>query len=251
MVLALQKNAVYGPVCSRRLGYSLGVNVLSSSCKTCTLDCVYCQYGRAPSVEYGAPGLSFRDAGEVLRELEAALSGARFTPDHITLSGNGEPTLHPRLLEIVDGMTRLRSQYAPQARTALLTNSTPVVFDEVREAARRLDRPIFKIDCGGQEAFERYNRPAPGIRLEKIIEALAGMENVTIQTLFAGGGDGNLDDRDVAAWFDAIRRVSPVFVQIYTLDRPHSKAALRPARADRLAAIRDKLRVSGIAAEVY
>ncbi len=252
MLLSPQQTLVYGPVRSRRLGRSLGINLLPLGRKACTFDCVYCQYGFATPV----PGLPEAGGGvptpdEVVSAVAQALAAAAEPPEWLTFSGNGEPTLHPAFPEIVDRIVALRDRAAPRARTAILSNSARVDREATRRALSRLDARIMKLDAGTEAGLRRFNRPAASLTLASIVEALSRLGGVTIQTLFAGGPSGNLAAAEVAAWTEAVLRIRPVAVQLYTLDREAPDAGLERAPRRALEDIRTALLERGVAATVY
>jgi len=195
MLLRLKKGITYGPVNSRRLGLSLGINLIPPSIKVCSFDCVYCQYGWTKVRE-------FRDehralvprAEDVARAVEAALAELPSPPAYVTFSGNGEPSLHPDFPDIVEAVRETRDRLAPGAKTAILSNSSAVTEERTRKALARLDMRIMKLDCGTEEVFQRYSRPATGITLEGIAVGLGELTRlapVTIQSLWSGGAGGN------------------------------------------------------------
>ncbi|MDQ1353873.1 MAG: hypothetical protein QG657_4180, partial [Acidobacteriota bacterium] len=220
MLLALQSNIIYGPVQSRRLGRSLGVNVLPVRQKICSFDCLYCQYGRlAPMNAAEAVKCEFPSVVEVLAALEQALRNLPQPVNYITFSGNGEATLHPGFRELVAGVRELRDRLSPAAKTAILSNSTTVSDSHTREALGLLDVRIMKLDAGTQEMFVHYNRPAAGITLKDTVAGLALLEAVTIQSLFTKGPDGNFSQAHLAAWIEQVKKISPIIVQVYSLAR--------------------------------
>jgi wyosine [tRNA(Phe)-imidazoG37] synthetase (radical SAM superfamily) len=250
MLLTPKSTIVYGPVRSRRLGRSLGINLLPAGRKVCSFDCQYCQYGFAVPMTQ-APSRGFPAPAEVLATVETALAEQAEAPAWLTFSGNGEPTLHPRFAEIVDGIIALRDRLAPQARTAILSNSTRLPDDGIRHALARLDARIMKLDVGTEAGLRRFSQAAASLSLESIVDGLARLADVTLQTLFAGGPSGNLDAAEVTAWLAAVARIRPRAVQLYTLDREAPNAGLTRARAEELQDIRRRLAAHGIPATVY
>lgn len=249
MLLEPKLRCVYGPVRSRRLGASLGINALPPGRKTCTLDCQYCQYGwadPAPVVPRGFPSV-----GTVLAEVEERLGALSERPAFLTFSGNGEPTLHPRFTDLVAGVLELRDRLAPAARVAILSNSTTLADAAVRAALVRLDVRIMKLDAGARATFERFNRPRRGLGLRAIVDQLRRLGGVTVQALFAGGPMGNAGDEDVEAWTAAVRRVAPHAVQIYSLDREAPSREILRLDGAALQRIADRLTDVGVAATVY
>lgn len=252
MLLRLQRGILYGPVRSRRLGLSLGINLLPPGEKLCNFDCVYCQYGWTDTAlleRAGEP--AFPSVDEVLAALDAALPECDAPPAYLTFSGNGEPTLHPRFGEIVDGVTAIRDRMLPAARTAILSNSTRAGEPAVRDALRRLDVRIMKLDAGTAELFGRYNRPAAGIAFARVVEGLRELGGVTLQSLFTGGPGGNGDRRSVEDWLAQVKGIAPLAVQIYTLARGYPSERIAPLGRERLEEIRAQAAAEGIAAEVF
>ncbi|HVP58413.1 MAG TPA: radical SAM protein, partial [bacterium] len=220
MLLALQKAIVYGPVKSRRLGHSLGVNILPAGTKVCSFNCLYCQYGWTDfKMLENCAALALPTREQVVSALEAALRRLPTPPAFITFSGNGEPTLHPDFGRIVESVVEVRNRLAPHARTAILSNSTTVAERGVREALKRLDVRIMKLDAGTAEKLASYNQPAPGIDLDSVLRGLSGLKDVTLQALFTGGPMGNASASEVKAWIGRVKSLAPRAVQIYSLAR--------------------------------
>lgn len=252
MLLELKKGVVYGPIKSRRLGFSLGLNILSASAKMCTFNCLYCQYGWTDFRTLADPaGLDLPSAEQVVMALEKALRELKAPPAFMTFSGNGEPTVHPDFARIAREVVGVRDRLAPSVRTAILSNSTTVASREVREALSLLDVRIMKLDVGTAAMLESYNQPAPGINLDTIVEGLRALPDVTIQTLFSGGPRGNSSPSDVAAWVKSVKSVAPSAVQIYTLDRGYPSGEICGLERSRLEAIATELGQAGVASEVF
>jgi len=252
MLLELKQGIIYGPVNSRRLGWSLGINILPSSKKVCAFNCVYCQYGwtkihkAARRKLWGMPSVK-----AVGKALKSALNSLPAPPAYITFSGNGEPTLHPDFNQIVDEVQSVRNQLAPRTKTAVLSNSALVTDKSVREALAKLDVKIMKLDCGSQEMFEKYNQPCTGIDLEDITEGLAQLSNVSIQTLVSAGKSGNLNQRSINDWIERLKHIKPSFVQLYTLDRDYPANDLSPLTREKLNQIKIQVQAAGLSAEIY
>ena len=256
MILELKKGLTYGPVRSRRLGRSLGINLFPGDRKRCPFDCVYCQYGWTPrtAVHLDRDVLHLPTPHEVEAAVSRTLESLSEPPAYLTFSGNGEPTLHPDFPEMVDRLVTLRIRLGGGMRTAVLSNSARVTETDVRGALARLDVRIMKLDCGAEAVFRRYNRPAPGLSLEEITEglrSLAAESPVTIQALFAAGADGNMASDNASAWVERLRRVRPAAVQLYSLDRGHPAGDLRPASRDELGRLADASRAAGISVTVF
>lgn len=252
MLLELKKEVIYGPVNSRRLGRSLGLNILPAGRKVCPFNCVYCQYGWTqnpylnPQFRKGFPAVKV-----ILDGLQSALSRLSCPPEYITFSGNGEPTLHPDFERLVEGVNSLRDRLSPLSKTAVLSNSALVFKKEVRRALAGLDVRILKFECGLPEVLERYNQPHKEIRLEKIAEGLAQLKDVTIQTLFSSGMSGNCGQNNIKEWLEHLRDIKPVAVQLYTLDRAFPLPSLKPATKEELYRIQKLVHQKGITCHVY
>ena len=252
MLLDLKKDIIYGPVHSRRLGRSLGINLLPSARKTCPFNCVYCQYGWTKiHCTEKISSVLFPSVEDVRKALTKALTALKEPPSYITFSGNGEPTLHPQFGRMVKEVTVIRNELAPEAATAILSNSALVSRKSIREAILELDVHIMKLDCGTTKMFRRYNQPCSGVDLEQITEGLAEMPGVTIQTLVSSGKSGNLEARNIKEWIKRIKKIRPVLVQLYTLDRDYPDKNLRPATKDDLNQIKKQAENEGIAIQIY
>lgn len=252
MLLPLQTGIIYGPVNSRRLGRSLGINVLSTKIKICTFNCLYCQYGwtgihkRELTKENLWPSVA-----EVLGAVEKALKTINPPPSYITFSGNGEPTLHPNFNEIVEGVIELRNNFSHNSKTAILSNSSLVTDLTIRNAISKLDVKIIKLECGSEEVFRKYNHPCRGINLTDIVSALRLMNDITIQALFTGGPAGNYNLDHLYNWVANLKGISPLLVQLYTLDRNYPSNNIHALEKDDLLVIKKQLEQENINAEVY
>jgi wyosine [tRNA(Phe)-imidazoG37] synthetase (radical SAM superfamily) len=255
--IGLQESFIYGPVASRRLGKSLGVNPILPGRKACSFNCVYCQYEAVRPVRslrdvdpgvFGNPAAierELRDRLEKLREREDTVS-------YITFAGNGEPTLHPAFPELVERVLSVRADLHPAARTAILTNGTTLVLPEVKEAVKRLDTAIVKLDAGSPEGILRVNRPYKGYDLDLFLEAAMGLSHLVIQTLFFDGLRSNAREEDIVAWIRALARLMPGDVQVYSLDRAPAEEGITPLSRQRLEEIVARLLAeTGLRAVVY
>ena len=252
MLLGLKTRIIYGPVRSRRIGASLGINILPAASKYCGFNCVYCQYGWT---DYDAmrrcakDGFPSRD--DVAEAMRDALLGLPSPPAFLTFSGNGEATLHPDFPSIVDAVIETRDRFSPRSKTAILSNSTRVTDPRVRGALSKLDLRIMKLDAGTEETFARYNQPLAGIQLGEIVEGLASLGAVTIQSLFTAGSAGNFAEAEIDAWVKRLQAIQPIAVQIYSLDRGYPAEDIQPLNRDDLEKIHARLRSEGIASEMY
>lgn len=223
-ILPLQPGIIYGPVRSRRLGLSLGINLLPTGYKLCSFNCLYCQYGwtSRPTLN---PTREIKDLPrpkEVFAALERSLDqivSQKSRLDSITFSGNGEPTLHPDLAEIVEGAKSLRDQILPQVKLAILSNSSTVGRREVRAALEMLDLRVMKLDAGSEELVRQLNHPVAPFYLGEIVSGLKQLRDVILQSLFIQGRVTNADPDSVELWLEKVREIQPVLVQVYTLDR--------------------------------
>jgi wyosine [tRNA(Phe)-imidazoG37] synthetase (radical SAM superfamily) len=252
MTIPLQPGIIYGPVRSRRLGRSLGINLLPTSYKVCTFNCLYCQYGWT---RIHGRILKYRDqwpqVDEAYEALEKTLQEISLAPDYITFSGNGEPTIYPDFPEVVDVVIKLRNDLAPRAKVAILSNSTMVTDENILVALSRLDVKIMKLDCGTLDCFKTYNRPAKGIYFEDIVRGLAQLDDIIIQSLFSGGPKGNFNPENIDAWIERIREISPTSVQLYTLDRGFPSDKIEPLNRPQLLELQKRLTSAGIVGEVF
>ena len=252
--LGLQKGIIYGPVNSRRLGRSLGLNIMPTGSKLCPFNCIYCHYGWTTYVEPDASGHvgDLPSAGDVKQALERALPGIDPPPAFITFSGNGESTVHPDFERIVEGVVNVRDRSGAEAKVAILSNSCAVTREEVRRALDKLDVRIMKLDAGTQEVFELMNRPAPGITLGGIVSGLKTLDDVTLQSMFVKGEVTNATDADLDAWFEKVAEIRPIFVQVYSLENAPAMSTLEGVPRKTLEAIVERLKTSlGIDAQAY
>jgi wyosine [tRNA(Phe)-imidazoG37] synthetase (radical SAM superfamily) len=255
--ISLQTGIIYGPVQSRRLGQSLGVNLLPEDYKLCSFNCVYCQYGWTPEptvdVSHALKDLPRLD--NVAIALEKALKTVRRKRqklDAVTFSGNGEPTLHPDFPAMVETARSLRDKYLPHAQLAVLSNSSTATRPEICAALNRCDLRIMKLDAGSEEIIHQLNGPAPPFYLKDIVTALRDLKDVTLQSLFVQGRISNSDPDSVALWIESVREIRPLLVQIYTLDRVPADPRIWKVNRPTLEWIADQVRWSaGVKAEIY
>ena len=255
--LPLQSGIIYGPVRSRRLGLSLGINLLPTAYKLCSFNCIYCQYGWTikPTV---SPTHQLKDLprpSQVMAALKGALEelqGQGKTLNCVTFCGNGEPTLYPDLGEVVVGTRSLRDQIFPRATLAILSNSSTVSREEVRETLRLVDLRVMKLDAGSEDLIRRINAPALPFHLEEIVSGLKKLKDITLQSLFVQGRLTNTDRDSVALWIEKVREIQPAVVQVYSLDRVPADRRLGKVDRTTLREIAAQVRRSaGVAAEVF
>ena len=238
--ISLQPGIIYGPVLSRRLGRSLGINLLPADRKVCSFDCIYCQYGPLTAVQQISTEYSIPTVGDVLSAVEKALRKPR-TIEFLTFSGNGEPTLHPNFAEIVQGVKRLRDQLRPTAKLAILSNASRVTEPGVLSVLGWLDAPMMKLDAGDQATFLAINRPAQQVRIVEIIEGLKAVPGLMIQSMLLTGKVSNSRGEAYERWTEALVTLQPRLIHIYSIDRPTAEDDVIPVSGSQLKNIRDDL----------
>ena len=256
MPLPLIDRVVYGPVRSRRLGMSLGVNLLPSGMKICNMNCAYCQYGwTRGAARYRGQGVGWPTPQAVETAVSDRLQRAAANDellDRITVAGHGEPTLHPEFEEVVERLCAARDRIAPGIPVAVLSNSTTSMYEDVRKALRAVDERYMKLDGG--DPFTLRNINATRVPVDAIVEGLVALGPLTLQSMFVSDVAGrieNVGDGAVNEWLDAVERVNPVAVHLYTLGRGPALSSLRPASQRRLREIAEHVRAAGFPAYVY
>ncbi len=245
----LFNSIVYGPIRSRRLGVSLGVNLMPTDAKLCTFDCVYCECGWNQVVSH--PHLPTRE--QVRDALNSQLSILNAQPDVITFSGNGEPTLHPDFLGIIQDTCALRDQYCPNAKVSVLSNSTQLGRVDVVKALLLVDNRILKLDSAIDATMRLIDKPVNDqLTVSKVMEWLSIFDgDFTLQTCFLRGEyEGkiinNTTAEELAAWYQAVDILHPKQVMIYVIDRATPLQTLSKVPADEMEAIAAPLREKGI-----
>lgn len=235
MTIPLQNSVVYGPVDSRRLGHSLGINILPVDVKFCLSDCIYCQYGRTEPERM--KGRKLPEAKELIREIEkgfAEFAAQRVRLDSITFSGNGEPTLHPEFSYLTERIKELRDQYFPSVPVSILTDASQIRRPKVREALKRLDVCYLKLDSGTEAMHQVINHPLSKIGLQTIVRYLKEMPAVILQSLFISAPVDNSAPEHVEKWAELVQAIKPKSVHIYTIARSSADPAILPASRERL-----------------
>lgn len=248
---------IFGPVHSRRLGVSLGVNLLPINKKICTYDCIYCECGFNGDHATAIPQMPKRE--DVSRELEEVLRDMKAkakAPNVITFAGNGEPTIHKDFAAIIDDTIALRDIYSPDARIAVLSNATMTHKPSVFEALKKVDDNILKLDSGLEETIRLLDRPQGAFTLDGLVDNLRRFEGqLTIQTMFVRGlFDGkevdNTTNEDVAAWLKLLKDIGPKSVMIYTIERDTPVEGLVKVPLQVLKQIAQRVEEIGIPAQV-
>jgi len=261
MSTVIYPSPIFGPVHSRRLGLSLGINLLPADGKVCSFDCIYCECGFNADHR---PKLSMPTREEVSAALEQKLqtmTAEGRLPDVLTFAGNGEPTCHPHFPEIMDDVIQLRDRYCPEAKVSVLSNATMTGRPEVHAALMRVDNNIQKLDTVSPDYINKVDRPCGGYDVNAVIEHLKAFRgHVIIQTMFMRGtvqssmvngqcsmvNVDNTGEAFVGPWLDAIREIRPSQVMVYTIDRETPAQGLQKASREQLDAIRDRVMALGI-----
>lgn len=253
MQRVLFHSTVFGPIKSRRLGTSLGINLSPDDGKICSFDCLYCEAGFNAQ---GAGTTGFPKVEKVLSDLEKKLVDMKSkgdTLDVITFSGNGEPTMHPQFAEIIDGVMALRDKYVPEASVSVLTNSTRLADPTVVDALGKVDNPILKLDSALDETIRLLDRPnSPAFTFNRVKEQLKAFGNKgIIQTMLVRGeAEGkkidNTTPEEVEALIEAFKEINPRMVMLYSIDRPTPHNALSRIGKEELEAVAERMRQAGI-----
>ena len=247
---------IFGPIHSRRLGVSLGVNLLPVNGKVCSFDCIYCECGY--NADHRGGSLPSKEAViEALDKKLEEMSRQGDKLDVITFAGNGEPTIHPDFATVIDETLRLRDRYYPEAKVSVLSNSTQAHKPDVFQALLKVDNNILKLDSAFDETVKLIDVPnSPAFRVDNVIEYLKAFEgNLVIQTMFLRGEHNgqvvdNTTEREVSAWLEALKEIKPKLVMIYSLDRPTPEKQLKKVSREELEKIADRARNLGFEVQV-
>jgi len=270
MSTVIYPSPIFGPVHSRRLGLSLGINLLPADGKVCSFDCIYCECGlnaaRRPHSAMPARALVAARLEERLRQMAA--DGC--LPDVLTFAGNGEPTCHPHFAEIIGDTIALRDRYCPEAKVSVLSNATYIHRSEVHDALMRVDNNILKLDTVSPPYINNVDRPVGSYDVRRVIEGMKAFHgHVIIQTMFmrgecvvtdavTGGGPSaraysysvdNTGEEYVGPWLEAVREIGPGRVMVYTIDRETPVAGLLKATREQLDNICSRVQAMGISCQ--
>ncbi len=249
---------VFGPIKSRRLGISLGINLLPKDYKFCSFNCIYCECGWAGSKRKDGTPLPSRE--EVSNQLEARLKELKKTgpvPDAITFAGNGEPTLHPDFAAIIGDTLVLRDRYVPDTRIGVLSNASMLHKADILDALQKVDLNMLKLDAGTEESFRKINQPPSRLTLDILLDQLKLLKgNLIIQSIFLRGHYGkeyvdNTNDSEVEAWIRCVKEVNPKYAMIYAIDRDTPEEGLEKISFDELLSIGQRAEYQGIPTKVY
>lgn len=248
---------IFGPVKSRRLGVSLGVNLLPTDNKVCSFDCVYCECGWTPKNRVQKAVLPPRElVRQMLEEKLTEMVESNELPDVITFAGNGEPTLHPEFEEIIDDTIELRDRLTPKARIAVLSNATMLHKPSVVRALLKVEDNIQKLDSGIEETIRKIDCPASSFKLKAVVENLKSFDGkVIIQTLFLRGNHkdsiiDNTTETELSEWLKLLAKIKPSKVMIYTIDRDTPATGLEKVKLDELQLIASRVRAAGFEVQV-
>lgn len=238
--IPLQSSIIYGPILSRRLGRSLGINLMPMDQKVCSFDCVYCQYGYTTMLTKNLSNEILPTTSAIISAVEKALKKPR-TIDFVTFSGNGEPTVHPDFPEIVEAVRIIKNKYKRETKLAVLSNSSRVVDNEILTTLKQMDAPMMKLDAGDEATFHAINHPLQTIKLMDIIEGLKLIPNVMIQSMLIDGEIANIRGEPYAAWLKCLLDISPQEVFIYSTDRPTADDRVKQVSPQKLSSIKEDL----------
>ncbi len=253
---SLYDNIIFGPVRSRRLGLSLGVNLLPIESKLCSFDCIYCECGW--NDEHPGPRRfnAREDVRTMLAETLERMVAEGTPPDVITFAGNGEPTMHPQFEQIIDDTIALRDRYCPSAKVSVLSNATQIHREEVCRALKRVDNNILKLDSAFDATVQLVNKPQGKYTVRDTVERLKAFQGeMILQTMFLRGEYlsqrvDNTTDEEVEAWLKLVEEIAPKQVMVYSLDRDTPCQTLEKVEKEELQRIAAKVEALGIKCSV-
>lgn len=248
MSTIIYPSPIFGPVHSRRLGISLGINLMPADGKVCTFDCIYCECGFNKDHRPTQSRPTRKDVAEHLKVKLQEMTAQGALPDVLTFAGNGEPTAHPDFPAIIDDTIRLRNQYCPMAKVSVLSNSTFIYRENIREALMRVDNNILKLDTIDSTFIQQVDRPTGHYDVQQIIRDMRLFNgHLIIQTMFLKGNNiDNTTDAYVLPWLNTVKEIAPREVMIYTIDRETPTQGLQKATHEELDRIRDMVIGCGI-----
>ncbi len=240
---------IFGPVHSRRLGISLGINLMPADGKICTFDCIYCECGFNKDFRPTLPRPTRQEVAIALKRQLKKMVDEGQIPDVLTFAGNGEPTAHPDFAAIIDDTISLRDRYCPNAKVSVLSNATMLHSKEVFHALLKVDNNIQKLDTVDPIYIDKVDRPvSKHYNVDEVIRQLKAFQGlVIIQTMFMKGeGVDNTGDEYVIPWMEALKDIRPQQVMVYTIDRNTPDHHLQKATRKELDTIRDRIIAQGI-----
>lgn len=248
---------IFGPVKSRRLGVSLGVNLLPTDYKFCTFDCIYCECGWS---QKATKKIKLPTRKEIQERLESVLIQRKNDAqpiDSITFAGNGEPTLHPDFVGIIDDTIQLRNTYFPNAVITVLSNASLIHNQKIIGALLKVDKNILKLDAGSEGTFQKINQPNGNLKLAQVVDYLKKFNGkLIVQTLFVQGfnqhsGIDNTSSSEVEAWIELLKEVKPQRVMLYPIERETPENSISKVDALTLNKIAEQVEKAGFKTEVF
>lgn len=244
---------VFGPIHSRRLGTSLGMNLLPYDGKVCSFNCIYCECGYN---EDGRTKTALPDRNNVKAALEdklLKLKEENVNIDVITFAGNGEPTLHPHFAEIIDDTIELRNKYFQKTKISVLSNAMHIGKESVFNALKKIENNILKLDSAYIDTVNLIDQPnSPTYNIEKQVELFKKFEgDFILQTMFVRGSHNgktvdNTTEKEIEGWLNIIKSTHPREVMIYTIDRETPEKNLEKVPLEELKVIGRRVEELGI-----
>ena len=256
IMTALYNDIIFGPIRSRRLGLSLGVNLLPIESKLCSFNCIYCECGWNEDHPGKRRFNSREDVRDMLDRTLARMVSEGTPPDVITFAGNGEPTMHPDFEQIIDDTIALRDKHCPSAKVSVLSNATQIGREDVRRALLRVDNNILKLDSAFDDTVQLVNKPQGQYSVARTVELLKAFNGeLIVQTMFLRGEYlgrrvDNTTTEEVEAWLKLIAEIKPKQVMVYSLDRDTPCQTLEKVEKDELRVIADRVEALGIPCSV-
>ena len=253
---SLYDNIIFGPIRSRRLGLSLGVNLLPIESKLCSFDCIYCECGWNDEHPGKRRFNAREDVRNMLDETLQKMVSDGTPPDVITFAGNGEPTMHPDFENIIADTIALRDKHCPAARVSVLSNATQIHREDVRRALLRVDNNILKLDSAFDQTVQLVNKPQGAYTVARTVELLKAFEgNLILQTMFLRGEYlgkrvDNTTEEEVSAWLKLVAEIKPKQVMVYSLDRDTPCQTLEKVEKEELREIAARVEALGITCSV-
>ncbi|MCF0173050.1 MAG: radical SAM protein [Bacteroidales bacterium] len=247
MATFLWQDIVFGPIHSRRVGSSLGINLLPTTAKVCTFDCIYCECGLRVSGADKHPLPTLKDVCEAIETRFSELAAQHVHIDSISFTGNGEPTLHPAFPQIIDYIVEARDRYLPGAKVSVFTNATRLDRSEIVAALRKADNPILKIDVSDTALMERLNRPnVPFVPQDAVAGMMLFDGDFTMQTMFVKGDVvDNSTAEALEGWYKVVRQTRPRSIMAYSIDRETPVSGLVKVSVEELRSIAAPLIAEG------
>lgn len=248
---------IFGPIHSRRLGVSLGVNLLPVDGKLCSFNCIYCECGLNEERRTRTKLPTRSEVKEALESKLILMKGEGVLPDVITFAGNGEPTVHPEFSGIIDDTIEIRNRISSQSKIAVLSNATMLHKQDVVDALNKIEDNILKLDSVLDSRIRQLDVPnSPSFNFETLLQQLVRFKgNVIIQTMFLKGENNgesvcNMTEEEIEGWINSLKQIKPKQVMIYTIDRETPVKGLKKASKEEMEAIADRARAEGFEVSV-